>query len=179
LVYLTAVLAILATALMVRQAVESRVSPEEGPLVVNSDPTDPAVPLDLSLTVRLLAGEARLEIAARVGKHPSFPAELFFDKGVEARIHLPAGLELQEGSLTWRGDLRGEQAGQFQAKVRAVRDLEAAVDASARGRAADGGRIDADQERFYVLVKGRTVRLSLNPFTASDRPKPGSAEEPK
>jgi hypothetical protein len=164
---------------MVRQPVESRANPEEEPLVVNSDPTDPAVPLDLSLTVRRFAEGGLLEITARVGKHSSFPAELFFDKGVKATIQLPEGLELQEGSLTWRGDLRGEEVGQFQAKVKAVRDLEATVDASARGRAAEGGRVDADQERFYVLVRGKTVRVSLNPFTASRLSKPGATEEGK
>ena len=162
---------------MVRQPVESRANPEEEPLVVNSDPTDPAVPLDLSLTVRRFAEGGLLEITARVGKH-LLPAELFFDKGVKATIQLPEGLELQEGSLTWRGDLRGEEVGQFQAKVKAVRDLEATVDASARGRR----RGRPCRRRSGAVLRARqreNGQVSLNPFTASRLSKPGATEEGK
>jgi hypothetical protein len=132
-------------------------------LVVNSDPTDPAVPLDLVLIVRLFAKERLLEITARVGKHPAYPAELFFDKDVKVQIQLPPGIELQKGKLSWQGDLRGDEIGEFQATVKAVRDLEAAVDAKASGHAE--GRIDIDDERFYVFAKGRTMKIGLNPFT--------------
>ena len=145
-------------------------------LIVNSDPTDPGVPLDLALTVRLFAKERLLEITAQVGKHPSYPATRFFDKDVNVQIQLPAGLQLQEGSLSWQGDLQGEEIGQFQAKVKAVQDMEGAIDALAIGYAAVGGRVDADPERFYVLVTGGTIRISLDPFTTIDLSKPGIAE---
>ncbi len=134
-------------------------------LFVNSDPTDPAVPLDLSLTVRLFAQERLLEITAKVGKHPAFPSGLFFDKDVKVQIQLPPGIELQKGKLSWQGDLRGDEIGEFQATVGAVRDLEGAIDARAIGHAE--GRIDVDEERFYVLVKGKTVKISLKPFAKS------------
>ncbi len=136
-------------------------------LIVNSDPTDPAVPLDLALIVRLFAKERLLEITARVGKHPAFPAELFFDKDVKVQIQLPPGIELQKGKLSWQGDLRGDEIGEFQATVKAVRDLEGTVDAKAVGRAE--GRIDIDDEQFYVLTKGRTMKISLKPFTKVPR----------
>lgn len=148
-------------------------------LVVNSDSTDPAVPLDLALVVRLFAKERLLEITAKVRKHPAFPSELFFDKDVKVHIELPSGLELQKGKLSWQGDLRGDEIGEFQATVKAVRDLEGAVLASATGQAVVGGRIDADTEEFYVLAKGKTVGVSLNPFTQGHPSKPGTAKEVK
>ena len=142
-------------------------------LVVNSDPTDPAVPLDLSLTVRLFPEERLLEITVRVGKHPAYPAEIFFNKNVKVEIKLPVGLELEEGSLNWKGDLQGEEIKEFQAKVKAVKDTEGAVVASAIGDA-PGGQIDADTEQFYVLVKGNTIRMSLESFVSQPF-KPGRA----
>lgn len=141
-------------------------------LIVNSDSTDPAVPLDLSLVVRLFAKERLLEITARVGRHPVFPAELFFSNDVKVNIQLPPGLRLQEGSLSWKGDLKGEQIGEFEAKVRVERDMEGAVDASATGHAPS--RIDVDTERFYVQAKGRTIRINLEPFTQITPYQPGA-----
>ncbi len=145
-------------------------------LVVEPSLTEPAVPLGLDLTVRLFAKERLLEITGRVGKHRAYPATLFFDKDVKVQIELPQGLQLQEGSLSWQGDLKGEKVGQFRATVRAVRDLEGTVEASAIGYAAVGGRVDGESVRFYVLVKGKTVRISLNPFTPYEF-KPGTAEQ--
>jgi hypothetical protein len=144
-------------------------------LVVNLDPTDPGVPLDLALTVRLFEKQRLLEITARVGKHLSYPAARFFDKDVKVQIQLPAGLQLEEGRLEWEGNLKGEEIGEFRAKVKAVHDMEVAVSASAIGHAA-GGRIDADTEQFYVLVKGNSIRISLDPFTRYDPSKPGTAQ---
>jgi len=148
-------------------------------LVVNSDSTDPAVPLDLALVVRLFAKERLLEITAKVAKHPAFPSELFFDKDVNVQIQLPSGLELQKGKLSWHGDLRGDEIGEFQATVKAVRDLEGRVVASATGQASIGGRIDADTEEFYVRAKGKAVSISINPFAQWHPSKPGTAKEVK
>jgi hypothetical protein len=143
-------------------------------LVVNSGLTDPAVPLDLSLTVRLFAKEQVLEITAKVQKHPAFPTQLFFDKDVKAEIRLPLGLQRQAGSLSWTGDLQGDAVGEFQATVTAVRDMEGTVEASAIGYAL-GGRVDADTERCYVRVRGQEMQVSRDPFSPADQPGPGTA----
>jgi hypothetical protein len=160
------------------EAKESKRGEATDVLVVKSSLTEPAVPLNLDLTVRLFAKERLLEITGRVGKHPAYPATLFFDKDVKVQIKLPQGLQLHEGSLSWQGDLNGEEIGQFRATVEAVRDLEGAVDVSAIGYAAVGGRVDADSVRFYVLVKGQAMRISLNPFTPFEF-KPGTAGQVK
>lgn len=145
-------------------------------LVVKSSLREPAVPLELVLTVRLFAKKRLLKIAGRIGKHPAYPAELFFDKHLKVQIKLPEGLQLQEGSLTWQGDLRGDEAGQVRATVKAVRDLEDAVEASAVGDAAVGGRVDAVSIRFHVLAKGNAMRISRDPFTPF-KLQPGTATQ--
>ena len=157
-----------------------RVTPDNttAALIVNSDPTDPAVPLNLALAVRSSTREPLLEIIVQVGKHPAYPATLFFDKDVKVQLQLPPGLQLQNGNLSWRGDLKGEETGQFQVKVKAVQDMEGTVDASATGHGA-GGRIDADTERFYVLVKDKTIKVSLVPLALFDPLKPGTGEQKK
>jgi len=157
-----------------------RVTPDNttAALIVNSDPTDPAVPLNLALAVRSSTREPLLEIIVQVGKHPAYPATLFFDKDVKVQLQLPPGLQLQNGNLSWRGDLKGEETGQFQVKVKAVQDMEGTVDASATGHGA-GGRIDADTERFYVLVKDKTIKVSLAPLALFDPLKPGTGEQKK
>jgi len=146
-----------------RSPIEANADGATQVLFVNSDPSEPAVPLDLALIVRLFAKERLLEITARVGKLSAFPSQLFFDKDVNVQIQLPPGLELQKGKLSWQGDLRGDEIGEFQVTVKAVRDLEGAVNARAVGHAE--GRIDVDEERFYVLAKGRTIKISRDPFT--------------
>lgn len=161
-----------------RSPIEANTDNPTQVLIVNSDPTDPAVPLDLALVVRLFAKKRLLEITGRVGKHRAYPATLFFDKDVKVQIELPQGLQLQEGSLSWQGDLKGEEIGQFRATVKAVGDLEGVVEASAIGYAAVGGRVDGESVRFYVLARGKTVRIGLNPFTPYEF-KPGTAEQVK
>ena len=90
-------------------------------LQVNSPATEPAVPLNLSLKVRVLAAERAIEIIARVSKRSGYPADMFFDQDVTAKMTLPSGLQLEEGSLNWSGTLKGNQIGEFAAKVKALR----------------------------------------------------------
>jgi hypothetical protein len=145
-------------------------------LTVKSSLSEPAVPIQLVLTVQLFAKKRLLKIEGRVGRHPAYPAAHFFDKQVKVQIKLPPGLQLQEGSLSWQGDLKGNEVGQVRATVRAVRDLEEAIEASVVGYAAVGGRVDADSVRFHVLAKGNVMRMSLNPFTPF-KLKPGTAKQ--
>jgi hypothetical protein len=126
------------------------------------------------LTVLLLHSERLLEITVRIRKHPAFPTALFVIKNLKFEIQLPAGLQLREGGLTWEGDLQGEEIREFQIRVNAVRDMEGTVFASAIGNA-PGGRVDADTEQFYVLVKGDMIRIRLEPFTSSQPLRPGRA----
>jgi hypothetical protein len=147
-------------------------------LIVNSDPDDPAVPLDLSLSVRVLGSKRLLEVKAQVGKKPSYPSELFFDKDVKVHIELPAGLKLQEGSLTWQGDIKGNEVKEIKAGITALRDMEGAVIVSAYGRTSGGG-MDADTEQFYIRTHKETMEVSLNPFTPIDLSKPGTAVQTK
>src|SRR5262249_47400175 len=111
-------------------------------------------------------------ITAKVGRHPAFPPAQFSSKDVKVQIQLPPGLKLQEGRLSWQGDLQGEEVGEFRATVRVERDMEGAVEASATGQAV--GRFDVDTERFYVRAKGRTLKVSLKPFTNPAPHKPGA-----
>ncbi|MEW5857963.1 MAG: hypothetical protein AB1861_11365 [Cyanobacteriota bacterium] len=143
-------------------------------ITVNSDSTDPAVPFDLSLIVRVLAETPLLEINVQVGKDSTYPAERFFDQDVKVQIQLPGGLRLQDGSLTWQADLKGNELGEFQAKIKAVQDMEGAIDVLATGRRAMGGGMDADTERFYVLVRGKNITISVNPFTSRELSGPGT-----
>lgn len=147
-------------------------------LVADSDPTDPGVPLDLVLTVRVPPDGWSLGITAHIGRSPGYPAELFHDEGVEARIELPPGLRLKDGALSWKGDLRSDEAGEIRATVVADGDLSGAIDASAAGHA-KGGRVDADLERVYVLVRDRRFRIHLEPFQAADPTSARAAEKGK
>jgi len=135
-------------------------SPET--LTVDSGMVEPAVPLNLALRVRVLAAERLIEITVVVGKRAGFPAARFADRDVTAQVVLPPGLELREGSLSWAGDLVGDQVVEFVAKVQATRDLDGVVEASATGYAV-GGRVDADRERFHVVVSGGRPRVGLVP----------------
>src|SRR5262245_39832542 len=129
-------------------------------LTVDSGEVEPAVPLNLALHVRVLAAEALIEIKVAIGKRAGFPAELFLDENVTVRLSLPAGLTLHDGTLGWAGTLKGDQVVEFVARVKAVRDLDGVVEATATGYA-PGGRVDADQERFRVVVSGGRPRVSL------------------
>src|SRR5262245_21304686 len=93
-------------------------------LTIDSGMVEPAVPLNLVLKVRVLAGEPIVEVTVVIGKRAGFPTALFFDKNVEARINLPAGLDLDSGGLTWTGELRGDRGVEFVARIRAVRDVQ-------------------------------------------------------
>ncbi len=142
-------------------------------LIVDSGLVEPAVPLDLSLKVQVFAPERLLEITATIRKRPGYPADLFFDKDVRVRITLPPGFQLDGGSLTWSGDLKGEQVGEFIAKIRAVHDTEGVIEAAATGHAV-GGRVDADTERFHVVVKSGRIHVSREPPTTFAPLTPGS-----
>ena len=143
-------------------------------LVIKSSLREPAVPIELVVTARLFAKTRLIHVEARVGRHPAYPAAAFSDKDVELQIKLPAELQLQEGSLSWKGDLKGDQVGQVQATVKAVRDLENAVEVSAVGHAAIGGRVDADSVLFHVLARGTLMKVSRNAFAPLEM-KPGTA----
>jgi len=149
-------------------------------MTVNSDPDEPAVPIDLSLTVQLVGRERRLVIAGQVKKNPGYPAAAFSEKDVRAEIVLPPGLQLSSGDRTWQGDLKGHEVGQWEAQVKPVQDGQWSVEAKAVG-SAEGGRVDADTEQFYVLVQGDTMRLSLTPFRGvpPGPPPPGQSEKSK
>lgn len=145
-------------------------------LVVKSSLREPAVPIEIIVTARLFAKTRLLRIEARVGKHPAWPAAAFSDKDVKLQIKLPEELQLQEGSLSWHGDLKGDQVSQVTATVKAVRDLEKAVEVVAVGHAEEGGRVDADSVLFHVLAKGKLMRLSRNAFAPLEI-KPGTARQ--
>ena len=124
-----------------------------------SPATEPAVPIKLSLTVRLLAATRAIEISVAIAKRTGYPADLFQDRDVKAQIQLFPGLELDDGTLTWSGDLNGDQVGRFVARVKATRDTEGAIETTVIGHAA-GGRIDADKVEFHVSVRGDQIRAA-------------------
>jgi hypothetical protein len=134
-------------------------------LLIDSPPTELAVPLNLALTVRVLAPEPLIEITATVAKRAGYPGDIFHDRDVTARIALLPGLRLEEGSLSWSGDLRGEEAGEVVAKVRAVEDTEGLIEATASGHG-QGGRFDVDNERFHVRASGEEIEVALAPSPA-------------
>src|SRR5262245_34345348 len=100
-------------------------------LIVESGEVEPAVPLNVVVKVRVLASEPLIEITVVLGKRAGFPAAMFFDRDVTARVVLPAGLELHRGALSWNGELRGDQVVELVATVKAILDLHAVVDVAA------------------------------------------------
>jgi hypothetical protein len=144
-------------------------------LFVNRGLTDPAGPLELSVTVHLFSGQRLLEILARAGRHPSYPAALFHDRDVLLRFQLPPGVVLEEGSLTWSGELRGDEVAEALIRVRVPDDLDAYIEASVIGHGV-GGRVDADVERFYIVARGPMIKLSRDPVTQrGGRSPPGAS----
>jgi hypothetical protein len=137
-------------------------------LTVDSGPVEPAVPLKLSLRVKVCVPARTIEITATLGKRPGFPAHLFSDRNVTARITLPPGLQFQTGDLAWSGDLKGDQIARFVATVGVLDDTEGVVEAAAIGHAA-GGRVDADAVRFHVVARGGHIRVGLEPLAAPER----------
>ena len=165
-----------------RRAEAQAARSKSAPLSVTSGASAPATPLDLSLVVRP-SGDARvIDITATVGKRAGFPAAQFSDRDVKARISLPSGLERVSGSLSWTGDLAGDQVARFSARVRAARDTDGFVEASvvATGQ---GGNIDADSKRFHVSARGGRLRVSLdapaNREGPPGPPRPGAASPPR
>jgi hypothetical protein len=146
----------------------------ETALEVDAPATEPAVPLNLSLKVCISAAKHSIEIAALVSKRFGYPADMFFDKEVMVKMTLPPGLELEDGTLTWSGNLKANETGGFTVKVRAVRDLEAVVEVAAEGQA-QGGRVDADRERFHISVSGDDIRATLGSPAGVSPLTPGSA----
>jgi hypothetical protein len=147
-------------------------------LNVDSRPTEPAVPLNLALEIRVFAAKRLIEITVTVAKRSGYPTDLFFDRDVTAQISLLPGLQLEDGSLSWSGDLKGNQVAKFVAKVRAVHDTDGLIEASAIGHAL-GGRIDADKERFHVLVRGEQMHVSPEPPMTVSPLRPGTGSPAK
>ena len=145
-------------------------------LFVNRGATEPASPLELTLTVRLFSERRTLEILARAGRHPAYPSALFDDKNVTVRFTLPAGTALEDGSLSWTGDLRGDEVAEVLIRVKVSDAVDGFVEASVIGHAA-GGRIDGDVERFYVVSSADAIKLSRDPRLPGNggRPPPGSS----
>jgi len=131
-------------------------------LIVDSGLVEPAVPLNLSLKVRVFAMKRLIEITVTVAKRSGYPTDRFFDRNVTAQISLLPGLQLEDGRLSWSGDLKGDQVAEFVAKVRAVHDTVGVIEATAIGHAL-GGRIDADKERFHIIVSGEQIRVTRLP----------------
>jgi hypothetical protein len=121
--------------------------------------TEPAVPIKLSLIVRPLAATPAIEISVVIRKRDGYPADLFHDKDVKAQILLFPGLELEDGTLAWSGDLDGDEVARFVARAKAVQDTEGTIAATVIGHAA-GGRIDADKVEFHVSVQGDQIRVA-------------------
>ena len=138
----------------------------------DSPTTEPAVPLKVAVKVRVLAKHA-IEITAIVSKRSGYPADLFFDRDVRAQITLLPGLELEEGSLSWSGDLRGNQVAEFVAKVKPAQDTEGIIETTAIGHGM-GDRIDADKVRFHISVRGDQIRVSPEPHATISPLQPGT-----
>ena len=147
-------------------------------LNLDSPTTEPAVPLNLSLKVRVFAARRAIEITVIVAKRSGYPAELFFDRDVRAQIALLPGLELEDGSLSWSGDLKGNQVAEFVAKLRPTQDTEGIIETTAIGHAMGGG-IDADKVRFHVSVRGDQIHVSPEPQMTISPSQPGTGVQVK
>lgn len=130
-----------------------------GTLEIDSTPTEPASPLNLSLRVSSPPSADTIEIGVVVGRRDGYPAAMFSTRDMTVEIALPAGLQLQSGSLGWSGDIAGDEVAAFDAIVRAVRDIEGAVEVAASGNG-PGGSINADREAFQVSVRDRRIEVS-------------------
>jgi hypothetical protein len=130
-------------------------------LTIDSTPTEPASPLNLSLRVSTLPSTDMIEIGVVVGKRDGYPAEMFSATDMTVEIAIPPGFQLESGSLGWSGDIAGDEVVAFDATVRAIRDMDGIVEVAAVGNG-PGGSVNADKEAFQVSVRDRRIEVSRN-----------------
>jgi hypothetical protein len=143
---------------------------------IDSVATEPAVPLNLALDVRIAPQQRLLEIKVMLGKRQGYPAEQFFDRDIVAQISSLPGLRLLDGSLSWSGDLRGEQTAEFVARLSIPENIDGTVEVKARGRA-QGGDIDADIESFRLTARGDRITVSRETVPVISPMRPGDARQ--
>lgn len=150
-------------------------SPNSGEtLRIDSVAPEPAVPLNLWLDLRSVPATRIIEITVFLAKRAGYPAEIFHDRNVTAHISLLPGLQLESGSLTWTGELRGNQVAQFVARVVVPHDIEGLIEVSVTGHAA-GGRVDADSERFRISARGDRIEVRPDTGEVISPLRPGEA----
>lgn len=144
--------------------------------MVNSDATDLAVALDLLLVVRSFPQQRIVEIHVLVRKHPAYPTALFVERNVQVSLHVPAGIEVETGPIRWQEDLlQREDTAERRVAVRVADTVRGVVEATVVGHA-EGGRVDADTELFYLYATRSTIQLSLDAPAPGGPPPPGTGQ---
>lgn len=149
----------------------------EDPVVINEDISGaPSSPMDLVLTVTQFSEDKTSEITVKVGMRTGYKTEWFEARNTSIRIYLPEGLEIpgcpspQCELAAWRGDIIGDQVEELKVSVKAVKNGQWVIEASALSADFPGYDYVGDTEKVYILVEDQRVLISDISFTL---PTPG------
>ncbi|MEM7826748.1 MAG: hypothetical protein QXQ40_00810 [Candidatus Aenigmatarchaeota archaeon] len=137
---------------------------KEPAVTVVSQASSEGLPLALTLSVTPFDQQKVAVVSAKVGKLQGYRADWFKATDVAIQIVLPEGLALESGSLTYQGNLTGEETHEVKAAIRAVQLGEWILQAIASGDVPPYGRIQVSA-LLFILVREDSVLVSTEAFT--------------
>lgn len=145
---------------------------KDHPVVINDDGSgSPSSPMDVEIIMTQFSEDKTSKITIKAGKREGYKTEWFDARNTSIRISIPEGLEIlncprpQCELANTVVDIVGDQVHESTLNVKAIKDGEWSIEASALSLNFPGYGYVSDTEKVYILIEDEKVFISDESFT--------------